>query len=307
MIAWFTAGRTTINAGESVTLEWGPVTNGTTGPLVGSVTIEPGLGEVGSPGARPVTPSQTTTYTLTGKGCGGTATKQLTITVNASSGPSTGSNTGPSTGSGPNTSSCAGAPAISSFSADPATIGQGQKGKLKWGYVTNVVKVEIDQGIGPVQAPGEREVSPSGLGVTTYTLTATGCNGTKITKQASVTVMLMLKVLTFDLGVSDIYPASTGKIWARIKNNGTGAVKNTNITLTCSAKVTKTSGNSQSTAMTPPVSKSIPINLDQGQTADFETSFARDPSIQSMWVNCSITSVAADSNKTNDTLDKQVK
>ena len=84
-IPYFNASSTSITAGQTVTLSWGNITNGSTGPLVGSTTIEPGLGEVGSgASSRTVKPNSTTTYTLTGTGCGGTTSKQVTVTVNSS-------------------------------------------------------------------------------------------------------------------------------------------------------------------------------------------------------------------------------
>jgi hypothetical protein len=46
------------------------------------VVINPGLGEVGSPGSRDVTPGSTTIYILKATGCGGTAQQQVTVTVN---------------------------------------------------------------------------------------------------------------------------------------------------------------------------------------------------------------------------------
>ena len=83
MFTHFEANPSTITSGQSTLLEWGPVTNGATGPLVGSVILTPGsFGEVGSPGSRPVSPTTTTTYVLTATGCGGTATKSVTVTVN---------------------------------------------------------------------------------------------------------------------------------------------------------------------------------------------------------------------------------
>lgn len=84
VIPFFTANPTSIKAGDSVTLSWGNVTNGTTGPWVQSTTIQLGLGEVGSAASsRVVKPTSTTTYTLTGTGCAGTSTKQVTVTVNS--------------------------------------------------------------------------------------------------------------------------------------------------------------------------------------------------------------------------------
>lgn len=78
----FTANPSTIATGQSTTLSWGNVTNGNTGPLVGSLKLEPGFGEVGSGASQRVAkPNQTTTYTLTATGCGGTATRQVTVIV----------------------------------------------------------------------------------------------------------------------------------------------------------------------------------------------------------------------------------
>ena len=78
----FEANPSSITSGQSTKLEWGPVTNGATGELVGSVVLTPGnFGEVGSPGSRQVSPTSTTIYTLTATGCGGTATKSVTVVV----------------------------------------------------------------------------------------------------------------------------------------------------------------------------------------------------------------------------------
>ena len=69
-----------VESGKAVTLEWGPVTNGTSGELVNSVVLSPGgFGEVGSPGSRVVYPTSSTTYVLTATGCGGTATKTVQV------------------------------------------------------------------------------------------------------------------------------------------------------------------------------------------------------------------------------------
>jgi hypothetical protein len=85
VISSFTANPTSINAGQSVTLSWGNITNGNASALVKSATLNPGFGEVGSgAGSRSVKPNTTTTYTLTGSGCGGTSSKQVTVTVNSS-------------------------------------------------------------------------------------------------------------------------------------------------------------------------------------------------------------------------------
>jgi hypothetical protein len=74
-IPFFTVSPTAIYQGQSATLSWGAVTN------ADSVSIEPGIGGVASPGSRVVAPMNTTTYTLTAR-CGATTvTRQVTIIV----------------------------------------------------------------------------------------------------------------------------------------------------------------------------------------------------------------------------------
>lgn len=77
-IAFFNSDSATITAGSSTTLRWGAVTNADT------VEIDKGIGGVAAGptgGSQGVSPTSTTTYTMTAK-CGtNTATKQVTITV----------------------------------------------------------------------------------------------------------------------------------------------------------------------------------------------------------------------------------
>lgn len=76
-ISSFSASPASIVAGASSVLSWGAVTN------ADSVEIDHGIGGVGTPGSRNVTPGTTTTYTLTAR-CGGTtATRTATVTVSA--------------------------------------------------------------------------------------------------------------------------------------------------------------------------------------------------------------------------------
>lgn len=81
----FSASPATITSGQTSTLTWGKVTNGSSSILVKSVILEPGFGEVGSPGTKTVKPSKTTTYTLKATGCGGSASRSLTVTVGSGS------------------------------------------------------------------------------------------------------------------------------------------------------------------------------------------------------------------------------
>ena len=71
-----TANPTAINKGESVTLNWSS-TNAT------QLTISPEVGAVAPEGSTKVTPSDSTTYSITASGPGGSADSSVRITVNA--------------------------------------------------------------------------------------------------------------------------------------------------------------------------------------------------------------------------------
>ena len=73
-IVAFSASPATMKAGESATLLWN-VTGAT------SVTIDQGVGKVDAAGTRAMTPTKTTTYTLTATNSAGTATQPVTLTV----------------------------------------------------------------------------------------------------------------------------------------------------------------------------------------------------------------------------------
>jgi hypothetical protein len=76
-IASFSVSPTTITRGGSAALSWGAVTN------ADSVSIDPGIGSVATPGSRSVSPTSTTTYTLLARCGNNTATRQLTLAVQA--------------------------------------------------------------------------------------------------------------------------------------------------------------------------------------------------------------------------------
>jgi peptidoglycan-associated lipoprotein len=65
-----------INSGQSSTLSWSS-TNAT------DLDIQPGVGKVSPEGSTPVTPAQSTTYTITASGPGGSATATAHVDVNA--------------------------------------------------------------------------------------------------------------------------------------------------------------------------------------------------------------------------------
>ena len=77
------------------------------------------------------------------------------------------------------------APTVAQFTAEPTSIQRGQSSTLRWEVSGNATSISINEGIGTVQATGNRRVSPSDS--TTYTLTATGPGGT-VTGTATVNV-----------------------------------------------------------------------------------------------------------------------
>jgi len=74
-VAQFTAEPSTIQRGQSATLRW------EIGGEVTSASINSGIGTVRSTGSQQVTPTSSTTYTLTATGPGGTVTSLATVSV----------------------------------------------------------------------------------------------------------------------------------------------------------------------------------------------------------------------------------
>lgn len=163
-IARFTASPINIKPGDSSTLSW--ATNGAS-----TVTISPGIGSVPVNGSTTVTPTQTTTYTLTATSSDG---KSVTSPVTVIVAPGT-------------------VPQIVQFAANPNVISQGQSTKLCW-QVTGATSITIAPGVGTNLAANDcANVSPSAT--TTYTLTATNASGQI---QANVTVTVgATQILSF--------------------------------------------------------------------------------------------------------------
>jgi hypothetical protein len=151
-VVTFTATPSTIAPGGSSTLTW--TTTGATSVLITGLRFQALSGSV------VVDPSETTTYTLTATGDGGTTVLPVTVTV--TSGPSI------------------------TFTASPGTIVAGQTSTLQWS-TANATSVTIDHGVGLQPASGSLQVSPPAT--TVYTLTATGPDGVS-TAPATVTVLL---------------------------------------------------------------------------------------------------------------------
>jgi peptidoglycan-associated lipoprotein len=70
------ASPTSVKSGDTVTLSW-------TSTDATDLDIEPGIGKVVAQGTTPVNPTQSTTFTITATGPGGTATADARITVGA--------------------------------------------------------------------------------------------------------------------------------------------------------------------------------------------------------------------------------
>lgn len=140
-----------INSGASAALIWS-VTN------ANSVSIDQGLGSVPLTGNQLVSPTNTTTYTLTASGPAGTVTKSVLLSVNA--------------------------PIVAVFNVDPNIVGVGQLASLHWD-VTGATSISIDQGIGEVPPVGSKVVYP--YYTTAYTLTASS-SCCSVSKAAVLTV-----------------------------------------------------------------------------------------------------------------------
>jgi hypothetical protein len=140
-----------LQSGGSATLQWSVAG-------ADAASIDQGVGDVPLIGNRIVSPTQTTTYTLSARNAGGSVNKTVTIAVN---------------------------PTINAtFDANPSTIGVGRSAVLTWN-VTGADSVMIDQGIGQVPMSGSRTVSP--YSTTSYTLTASN-SCCVLSKAAVVTV-----------------------------------------------------------------------------------------------------------------------
>ena len=143
-------GTITDNGLDFATLSW-TTTNADT------ASIDNGVGEVAVNGTANVSPTITTTYTITATNAYGSRTDSVTVNVNN-------------------------LPVINSFTATPAAITEEQTITLSWS-VSGAYSVNIVDGIGRVEPTGERVVRPELT--TTYTLTAYNAHGIRT---ASVTV-----------------------------------------------------------------------------------------------------------------------
>ena len=162
LILVFSSSPDSIKAGETSTLAWEVI--GST-----SINITQGIGGVGAKGSVVVTPNTTTAYTLTA----GSATKSVTVKVDATNVKSTAGSTIPTS-----------APKISTFTASPNAITLGDTITLSWA-VTGVRAVSISPDVGDSLPSGSLSIIPTAT--TTYTLSANNHYGTE-NATATVTV-----------------------------------------------------------------------------------------------------------------------
>jgi hypothetical protein len=150
----------TIKAGESSVLTW-------TSTHADTCSIEPDMGKVESNGSTIVSPKESTTFTITASGAGGTASADVTLTVLY--------------------------PPSVEISLDLETILLGQSCTLSWNS-THSDSCVIDPGIGSVGVSGFITVSPSET--TTYAITAFGPGGSATDR---VTVSVLRPSITITL------------------------------------------------------------------------------------------------------------
>lgn len=154
------ADKQILEFGDSVSLTWISI-NATT------CSLEPGFGFVGLNDSYTVTPSETTTYTLTATNGAGSVSKQLTVEVIE--------------------------PPFVSISVDQDSIQPGESAILTWRYA-NATSCIIEPDIGSVAANGTLTIAPGQT--TTYTITATGPLSS-ISKEVTVFVEYLEPVIHF--------------------------------------------------------------------------------------------------------------
>jgi outer membrane protein OmpA-like peptidoglycan-associated protein len=178
----FTASPDVIQKGQSVTLSW-QVNNAK------EVSIE-GIGTVQASGSRKVKPDESTSYTLTATGEGGTQTSTVEVEITNSP-----------------------LPAIF-FTASPETVQKGGTVTLTW-QVTNATDISIE-GIGAVKASGNRKVKVTEN--TSFTITAVGEGGTQ-TSTAEVEVAAgPLPIILFSINPASIQAGQSATLSWQVTN-----------------------------------------------------------------------------------------
>lgn len=140
-IDYFLATPDRIGSGDATTLSW-HVSGATT------VYLDQAIGNVAMTGTIKVYPKLSTTYTIIARNeSSSVSSRAMVIVVPAK----------------------VGLPVINSFAADPGSISTGSTAVLNWN-ISNAASVDIDPGVGTVEAVGTVSVAPTKT--TVYTLTA---------------------------------------------------------------------------------------------------------------------------------------
>ena len=181
----FIATPAQITAGQAVTLTW-KTQNADTANIAG-------IGNVSVNGSLTVSPTQTTTYTLTARNSVNDETSTVTVTVGALTG-------------GVQVSSC---------SANPTSISAGQSSSLSWTSL-NADTVSIDPGVGSVVKSGSVSVSPSQT--TTYIVTATG-GGASASCSVTVTVGALPVIASFTATPASITAGQSSTLQWSVQNS----------------------------------------------------------------------------------------
>lgn len=172
-VIFFTASPSTVNAGQPSTLTW-IVSGANSCNASASPADAAWSGAKGTSGSQSVTPANTTTYTLSCTGPDPTTVKSITVTVA----------TPP--------------PAITSFSASPASITLGQSTTLNWS-TTNATACTISGPGAPSgsQPPsGSASATPLSAGTSTYTMTCNGPGGASQPAAVNVAVSAAVGTIT---------------------------------------------------------------------------------------------------------------
>ena len=174
-----------IIAGQAVTLSW-KTHNADTANIAG-------IGNVAVNGSLTVSPTQTTTYTLTARNNVNDETSSVTVTV----------------------ARCRRAECSSSgCTANPPSISAGQPSTLSWSSV-NADTVSIDPGIGAVAKTGSVSVNPTQT--TTYVVTATG-GGASASCSITVTVGALPVISSFTATPSSINAGQSSTLQWSVQN-----------------------------------------------------------------------------------------
>jgi hypothetical protein len=180
----FIASPAQIIAGQAVTLTW-KTQNADTANIAG-------IGNVAVNGSLSVSPTQTTTYTLTARNNVNDETSSVTVTV------------APLTGG----------VQISGCTASPTNISAGQSSTLSWISV-NADTVSINPGVGSVTKTGSVSVTPAQS--TTYVVTATG-GGASVSCSVTVTVGALPVIANFTAAPSTINAGQSSTLQWSVQN-----------------------------------------------------------------------------------------